>query len=232
MNKTALFEYGVSSVFAAAVVGSLYYLEVRLSGEAGLGALSVSLAAGTLFLLGYVLLLGPMTRMFDFMDKQFRFRKEIGIMAFFTGLTHVYLAMFPLARNGPWGLYRARPFSAYPGIEALGVLFILFVISYGPFVRLLGSRLWWKVQYWGVRLAFVLIAVHMIVLKYGVIAAWIATGGNAQLIIWETLFTAFVVYIRLTELAGKRRGRLLAEVGFTLFAVAAAFIAVRPVLVL
>lgn len=205
-----------AGIFAAILTAGLYGAEVIVSGEQGLSVLNVALAAGTLFLLGIVLLLGPLSRLFSRFDWALKYRKELGIMSFFTGLAHVYLVMFPLARNGPWGLYQSRPLSAYPGLEALAVLFVLLIISNTYATKVLGARLWWQMQYWGARIAFVLIAFHMIALKYKTILAWLVPGGMAlepgaihypPLIVWETQFVLLVLVIRLSELFGAKAAR-------------------------
>lgn len=213
-NKTVLYEYGVSAVVAFLATGGLYLAESTISGEVGLRSFNVALAASTLVLLGIVLLLGPLTRMFDFFDTQFRFRKELGIMAFFTGLSHVYIAMFPLARSGPWGLFLSRPLSAYSGFEALIILFFLFIISFSWAIRALGSKLWWRLQYWGARCAFLLIVVHMVALKQKTIINFVAGSreGATPLILWEALFAAYVMLVRFAEISGKAAGRIIVPV--------------------
>lgn len=210
-------------MFAAGVVFGLYRVDVLASGEPGLSALSVATASGTLFLLGFVLLMGPLGRMFAIFDWALKFRKELGIMTFFTALTHVYLVMFPLARNGPWGLYRSRPFSAYSGLEALIVLFVLLVFSWNWSMKLLGTKLWWELQYWGARLAFVLIGVHMVVLKYKTIVSWAMPGNLPEagshvppLIVWEAQFLLLVFVIRLSELFGVKIARIITQVSTVL----------------
>lgn len=223
MSKESVFQYTCAIVFAAGLVFGLYQAEALASGEPGLSALSVATASGTLFLLGFVLLMGPLSRMFAIFDWALKFRKELGIMTFFTALTHVYLVMFPLARNGPWGLYRSRPFSAYPGLEALIVLFVLLVFSWNWSMKLLGTKLWWELQYWGARLAFVLIGVHMVVLKYKTIVSWAMPGNLPEagshvppLIVWEAQFLLLVLVIRLSELFGVKIARIITQISTVL----------------
>ncbi len=223
MSKESLFQYTCAAVFAAGVIFGLYRVDVLASGEPGLSALSVATASGTLFLLGFVLLMGPLCRMFAIFDRVLKFRKELGIMTFVTSLTHVYLVMFPLARSGPWGLFRSRPFSAYPGLEALIVLFVLLIFSWNWSMKLLGTKLWWELQYWGARLAFVLIGVHMVVLKYKTIVSWAMPGNLPEagshippLIVWEAQFLLLVLVIRLSELFGVKIARIITQVSTAL----------------
>ncbi len=218
MLRNDILQYVYAGLFAVALVLGLYEVEVIASGAAGLSALNVSLAASTLFLLGTVLLLGPLSRLFNRFDWALKYRKEVGIMSFFTGFLHVYLVMFPLARNGPWGLYSSRPWSAYPGLEALIVLFVLLIISNRYATLALGAKLWWQLQYWGARIAFALIAFHMVVLKQKTIMSWLIPGDvpvtpgvvhYPPLIIWEAQFVLLILVIRLSELLGAKAARVI-----------------------
>ena len=221
MLRNDVLQYIYAGLFSAAMVFGLYQIEVIASNEPGLSSLNVSLAASTLFLLGTVLLLGPLSRLFSVFDWALKYRKELGIMGFFTAFVHVYLVMFPLARNGPWGMYLSRPLSAYPGLEALMILFILFIISNTFSTRALGAKLWWQIQYWGVRVAFALTAFHMVVLKYKTIVAWLVPGGVTgepnvvhypPLIIWEAQFVLLIFLVRASELFGVKVARLMTQV--------------------
>ncbi len=219
MGKTVIGQY-IAALLFGIVIASGIFVTQQLSGESVLSAINISLAATTLFLLGSVLLLGPLSRLFTVFDGLLTYRKELGIVSFFTALLHVYLVMFPLARNGPWGLYISRPWSAYPGLEALIILFILFLFSWNFAMHALGTKLWWQIQYWGARIAFLLIAFHMIILKYKTILAWVIPGQQVSdmtkmhfppLIIWEAQFVLFILVVRLSELFGKNAARRITQ---------------------
>ncbi len=219
MGKT-IFQQYVGAVLFGGVIGTIIYFGQIAGGESSLSSVNISLAATTLFLLGIVLLLGPLSRLFTVFDWALKFRKELGIVSFFTALLHVYMVMFPLARNGPWGLYVSRPWSAYPGLEALIILFVLLLLSWNFTMHVLGTKLWWQIQYWGARIAFMLIAVHMVVLKYKTIVSWVIPGQAEAaiagvhfppLIIWETQFVLFILVVRLSELFGKDAARRITQ---------------------
>lgn len=220
MKKDSLLQYLYSFIVAVLMVAGLYGAEVGISGESGISALNVSLAASSMFLLGLVLLLGPLSRLFTIFDRFLIYRKELGIMSFLVACTHVYLVMFPLARNGPWGLFVSRPFSAYPGLESLIVLFILFLFSWNWSMKLLGTKLWWQIQYWGARAAFALLVLHMAVLKYDTILDWILPGRMPEttglhappLIIWEAQFVLLVLLVRFSELFGPKTARVITQI--------------------
>lgn len=219
MGKT-IFQQYIGAILFGGVIGTIIYFGQIAGGESALSSVNISLAATTLFLLGTVLLLGPLSRLFTVFDWALKFRKELGIVSFFTALLHVYMVMFPLARNGPWGLYVSRPWSAYPGLEALIILFVLLLLSWNFTMHVLGTKLWWQIQYWGARIAFMLIAVHMVVLKYKTIVSWVipgqaeaATAGVhfPPLIIWEAQFVLFILVVRLSELFGKDAARRITQ---------------------
>lgn len=220
MRKDVVLRYIYSGVFASLLGAGLYAEQVRVSGEMGMSALNVALAADTVFLLGAVLLLGPLSRLFTIFDRLLIYRKELGIMSFFTSVIHVYFVMFPLSHNGPWGLYRSRPFSAYSGLEALIILFILLLFSWNWARNRLGAKLWWQIQYWGVRTSFILIALHMAVLKYQTILSWFdpsqlslhGNGNGPPILIWEAQFVLFVLLVRFSELFGPKAARVITQV--------------------
>jgi DMSO/TMAO reductase YedYZ heme-binding membrane subunit len=217
-------QYAFAGLVTAALVGAVYEYGMIRYGVADLSTLNKTLAMGTLFLLGIVLLLGPLSRIYDMFDGLFKYRKELGVLTFFTGATHVYLTMFPLARRGPFGFFIGQPYSAYPGLAALIILFILFVLSYGMFQRK-SPKLWWKIQNWGVRLAFVAIAVHTIVLKYAGWVTWFADRGGTATVgnpalppmaLLGTVFVAFVALVRVSEFFGARTARAISSISFLL----------------
>lgn len=218
-------QYAVAAVVTTVTVWLVYRYAVVRYGVEGLSSLNKSLATSTLFLLGIVLLLGPLSRLFAVFDHLLKYRKELGILTFFTGLTHVYLSMFPLARRGPFGFYTAQPVSAYAGLVGLVIMFFLFLISSGSVERAIGTRAWWKLQYWGARLAFVASAFHFVVLKYQGMVQWLADrgAGGTQGMLWlppisllAAVFTAFVLLVRLSELFGQRAGRAITQLSFLL----------------
>lgn len=214
-------QYVVAGAATIAVVWLVYrYAAVRYGVE-GLSTLNKSLATSTVLLLGLVLLLGPLSRLFTVFDHALKYRKELGIMTFFTGAVHVYLSMFPLARRGPWGLYLSQPLSAYTGLFALIIMGILLILSNVTIERMIGTRIWWKLQYWGARAAFLLTAVHFIVLKQRGMTEWMGSRGAGNGALWlpplsilAAVFTAFVLVARVSELFGPRAARVITQLSF------------------
>jgi len=218
-------QYAVAAVVTVLTVLLVYRYAAMRYGVEGLSTLNKSLATSTLFLLGIVLLLGPLSRLFTLFDHALKYRKELGVLTFFTGAAHVYLSMFPLARRGPWGFYASQPLSAYAGLAGLIIMFILLLLSGAAVEQAIGTRMWWKLQYWGARLAFVAVAFHMIILKYSGWGPWFADRGAGStqgiaslppLTILATVFIAFVLIVRLSELFGPRAARIVTQASFLL----------------
>lgn len=213
-----LSQYLTAGVIVAATVAFFYEYAMVRYGVAGISSLNKSFATSTLFLLGGVLLLGPLSRMFDVFDRAFKYRKELGVLTFYLGAAHVYLSMFPLARRGPWGLYTSQPVSAYSGLAALVIMFILLVTSLIAMQHVLGAKTWWRVQYWGARSAFVFIAVHLTALKFSGWQPWLATRGAEipqgmaslpPLSLLGAVFAVFVLLVRFSELFGAKAARTI-----------------------
>lgn len=214
-NGENIRQYAVAAIVTAATVWFVYRYAVVRYGVEGLSSLNKSLATSTLFLLGIVLLLGPLSRLFTLFDHALKYRKELGVLTFFTGATHVYLSMFPLARHGPWGFYQSQPLSGYAGLAGFVIMFFLLVLSASAVERMLGARVWWKLQYWGARLAFIAIVFHMIVLKYSGWGSWFANRTPLPpLALLATVFVSFVLVVRLSELFGPRAGRAITQLSF------------------
>ncbi|OGG30079.1 hypothetical protein A2973_02510 [Candidatus Gottesmanbacteria bacterium RIFCSPLOWO2_01_FULL_49_10] len=207
-------QYAVAvGVVIVTVLGLRHY--TIAAGSTGLSSLNQSLAASTLVLLGVVLLLGPLARLYGIFDGFLKYRKELGVMTFFTGAAHVYLVMFPLARRGPFGFYLAQPVSAYAGLTGLVIMFILLVLSVSVVERAIGTRVWWKLQYWGARLAFVAIVLHALVLKYAGWGRWISQRmGLPPLGFLAGVFAAFVLVVRISEVFGSRPARTVTAASF------------------
>ncbi|KKU06442.1 MAG: putative membrane protein fused with a rieske [2Fe-2S]-like protein [Candidatus Magasanikbacteria bacterium GW2011_GWA2_45_39] len=219
MNREQVRQYLVAMATAAGIVMFLaIYLTLR-RGYFDLAIVNKSLASGSLALLGIVLLLGPLSRLYQRFDKWVNYRKELGILAFFLGAAHVYLSMFPLARGGPFGLYLSRPLIAYSGLLGLLIMAVLFVISFEKIKSKIDTAKWWKTQYVGVRIAAIAILVHMTLFKYAEWLNWLkGETGKIAIPAWPpaslliAVFSGFVLLVKISELAGQRLGQKLTPV--------------------
>lgn len=215
---SSFWNYFLATFIAVALTWG-WYKYARLGEDTPISALNAGLAMATLFLLGGVLLLGPLTRLYSLFDRWLKYRRELGILAFITGAIHVYLVMFPLARRGPFGFYLSRPWSAFPGLAGLVIMFVLFIFSFDRIKKVIPPALWWKMQYWGVRMTFFVIAFHMIILKYTGWGEWFMTRGTASTpvppaALLGAIFTVFVLTVRFGEMASPRLAKILTPVSF------------------
>lgn len=232
-NGEGVRQYAVAVIVTAATVWLVYRYAVVRYGVEGLSLFNKSSATSTLFLLGIVLLLGPLSRLFTLFDHALKYRKELGVLTFFTGAAHVYLSMFPLARRGPWGFYQSQPLSAYAGLAGVIIMFILLLLSNVVVERAIGTRVWWKLQYWGARLAFIAIALHFLILKYQGMVKWFVDRGvgGTQGMLWlppisllAAVFTVFVLIVRASEFLGPRAARVITQLSFVTAAVFTAWL--------
>ena len=71
----------------------------------------------------------------------------------------------------------------------------------------IGRERWWQLQYWGMRITFVLVFLHVFIMKWGGWVKWYKVGGGKELVHPEWpgaglligWFMAFVVLVRLAE---------------------------------
>lgn len=217
--KEALRQYFVAGLISIATTGGLILYLTARRGYFDLSIVNKSLASGSLIMLGIVLLIGPLSRLYQRFDTWINYRKELGILAFFLGVVHVYLSMFLLAKRGPFGLFQSRPLVAYSGLLALVIMVFLFIISFEKIKAKITTVKWWKMQYWGARIAALAVLFHMTVFKYPEWGKWLAgDAGKLAIPSWPpasllvALFSAFVLLVRISELFGPKAARFLTPV--------------------
>lgn len=203
---------GVAAVFFATIS---VYVSLR-RGFYDLYIINKALAGSSALMLGLVLIIGPFTRFFNGFDHLQRHRKYLGIIAFFLAVAHVvssyqflphYFAKSSFTRSGLW------PF-VY-GVAALLALYFLFAISNHWARQLIEPQRWWKLQNWGVRLAFALVVLHVAVMKFPSWISWYYKGGSTELVhpewpgagVLVGWFLGFVIVLRLADFLGQRVGR-------------------------
>lgn len=219
MTKEAVRQYLVALAVTALISGGISYYLIARNGAFIPSIANKGLADGSLALLGIVLLIGPLSRLYNRFDSWINYRKELGILAFVTGAIHVYLSMFVLARRGPLGLYQSRPLVAYSGLLGLIIMAYLFIISFEFIKKKMGIKAWWRMQYWGARITGVAIFVHMAVFKYSEWNTWFSgkTEGAALPNLPPTsllvaIFFAFILLTRLSEALNSKAAKFLTPV--------------------
>ncbi|AKM78818.1 MAG: putative membrane protein fused with a rieske [2Fe-2S]-like protein [Candidatus Beckwithbacteria bacterium GW2011_GWB1_47_15] len=220
MLKESLRQYLIAFLIALGLVTGVVTLAAA-GKPVSLRFLNLGLASGSITLLGLVLLLGPLSRLYARFDRWLVFRKELGVLAFWLAAVHLYLVMFPLARSGPLGVFKSRPLSAYPGLASFIVMALLMLVSINWVVNALGKKRWWQFQYWGARLAFILAVTHLTVLRFSAWKTWLASSPKplppTGLI--TAVFAAWVILVRLSEPLGQNLARKLVPL-WTIFTLA------------
>ena len=168
-------------------------------------------------LVGIVILIGPGSRLFSFPDRYVQYRKELGVVAFFLALIHSVVSFFFLQDKFPARKFLSAEWWPFIfGLTATIVLIAIFFISNDRAMMALGREKWWRLQYWGVRLAFALILLHVFIMKWSGWVKWYQVGGSKELVRPEWpgagllvgWFMVFVVFIRLAEFVNPKLGWL------------------------
>lgn len=214
----ATYEYTVAFFSAAVlfVIFSLYLFNRR--GFYDLYIINKVFAGVAIFQLGIALLMGPLCRMFDIFDHTLRFRKEFGVIAFFFAVLHGVSSLFFLKSYFPIEKYFTTgriPFAF--GLVGIITLIFIFLISNKKSMNIIGFKRWWIIQYWGVRIAFLAVALHVFVMKTPGWIDWYKKGGASTLAhpewpglgLLEGWFIFFVILIRIAEAININLGRFI-----------------------
>lgn len=230
--KSEIQQYG-TAVLAALII--FLALSVYLFNRRGYYDLFIAnkvFAGVAAVLLGIVLLLGPLSRLFSFSDRYVQYRKELGIVAFLLALIHSVVSLFFLPSKFPLSKFLGTlNWALLFGLAAVLVLLVLFCISNTHAMIALGGKRWWRFQYWGVRSAFALVLLHIFVMKWKGWVRWYQVGGGSELVhpewpgagILVGWFLAFVVVFRIAEFLSPRLGRVVwycSVIGFPLITIA------------
>lgn len=168
-------------------------------------------------LLGIVVLLGPLSRLFTFPDHYIQYRKELGIVAFFLAFIHGIVSFLFLPSKFPLSSYLEKlnwPFVF--GFGATLILLFIFAISNHQARTRIGPKIWWPMQYIGIRVCFALVVLHVFVMKWNGWVSWYRSGGTSNLVhpewpgagLFVGWFMAFVILVRIAELVSPRLGRV------------------------
>ena len=214
----AVYEYTAAFLVAMAlfILFSLYLFNRR--GFYDLYIINKVFAGVAVFQLGIVLLIGPLCRMFNAFDHFLRFRKEFGIIALFFAVFHGVSSLFFLNNYFPFEKYLTTgkiPFTF--GLVGIVILIFIFLISNKKSMNIIGFKIWWMIQFWGVRAAFLVVALHVFVMKAQGWIDWYKKGGANTLVhpewpglgLLEGWFIFFIILIRLAEAININLGRFI-----------------------
>lgn len=174
------------------------------------------LAGAAAILLGLVLLIGPLSRLFSFPDRYVQYRKELGIIAFLLAASHSLVSYFFLPSKFSFAGFTEKfnwPFVF--GLVAIIALIAIFFISNNRAMNAIGRERWWRLQYWGIRLVFSLTFLHVFIMKWPSWLNWYKAGGGQELehpewpgagllVGW---FMVMVILVRLAEFISPKLGR-------------------------
>lgn len=175
-------KYLKTSVFIAILYLILsVYLYLR-RGYFDLYIANKSLAGTSFIILCIVLLLGSLARLYAVYDKFIIYRKELGIGAFALAFFHSIISLFGLPQHFALERYLSFPITFIGGLSSLIILTLLFMLSFERIMQKINKKIWWHIQNWGVRLAGLLVFVHVIPMKYIGWSKWYAVGGGNELL--------------------------------------------------
>lgn len=214
--KFQIQQYGVALTFAIPLFVVLsFYLFLR-RGYYDLYIANKIFAGVAAMLLGIDLMIGPGSRLFSFPDRLIQYRKELGIVAFLSALIHAINSLFLLPSKFPLaGFLKELILPFIFGLSALLILITIFIISFQKIKIKIRTKNWWAMQYWGIRSVFLLVFLHVFVMKWNGWVNWYKNGGGKELVHPEWpgagllvgWFMAFVVLFRLSEFISPKLGR-------------------------
>lgn len=172
--------------------------------------------SAALIIIGIVLLIGPLSRLYQRFDSWLTYRKELGILGFFLAFLHAVISYFFLSNYFPVAYFWQKNLPSFlAGLASLLLLILLWIFSWEKVAAKMAKGVWWKWQYRGVRLAAILLFLHLVVMKYPGWFKWFAKGGSEELVrpylppgsFIAGSFGFFVLAARLVELAGTKIAR-------------------------
>jgi len=224
MNKEQIRQYFLATIFGFVLFILLSgYLFLR-RGYFDLYIINKVLAGASLIILAAVILIGPLSRLYDRFDSWIIYRKELGIVAFLLALAHGVISFFFLSDRFSVAYFMNNLLTFIFGLISLFILAYLFILSFEKVIENLDRKKWWLVQSWGVRIAGTLAFLHIFLMKYPGWLKWYTQGGAPELArpylppasIIAFSFAFFVVLVRLSEFFGKKTGRIIVLLLFIL----------------
>jgi len=200
-------------------IGYCAYLFLR-RGYIDLYIANKAIAGVSFTLLCVVFVLGTITRLFSLFDKYLMYRKELGIVSFGYALAHSFISFFMLPQHFPLSRFMSFPPSFIFGLSGLIVLIILAIYSSQQIIEKLDRKKWWKLQNWGLRIAFVFVLLHVIPMKWNGWTGWFSGTGGANLAIPQlpplsilvSLFGIYVLIVRVVEHVFTQKLKLVVHV--------------------
>ena len=167
-------------------------------------------------ILALVLLLGPLTRWYNVVDRYLQYRKELGITAAVLVVTHFVISFFLLtSASGRVRFVTTGAKGFLFGSIATLALVGLTAISSTTLMRAIGSKRWWGLQRWGIHIAYVASVLHVWFVALPRWRTWYTKGDPRVLHDqWPSLgiligwLIAAVLVLRLLEHVNKKAARI------------------------
>src|SRR3989344_7482123 len=230
MSREQLRQYGVAILAALPIFATLsVYLFLR-RGYYDLYIANKAFGSAGLIVIGIVLLISPLSRLYQRFDTWISYRKELGIVGFALALAHTIISLFLLPNTFTFASFfkftsinrGLVPFLF--GLSGILLLTTLTILSLDRITAKLKKETWWRWQYWGVRIAALLLFLHLVVMKYPGWISWFVQGGSDELArpfmppgsLFAGSFGLFFLLVRLIEFAGAKVARVATPILFTL----------------
>lgn len=149
-----------------------FYLYIRRGGYT-LSISNKALGNASAILAGLTLILGPLARVSDRFDKYVVLRKPLGLTALFFALLHAVISLFLLPQRFTIAGYIKNPLAPGLGLIAIFIWIYLVKISNTKTIKSFGSSTWKTRQNIFGRLAFIVVFLHLVVLKYPSWIEWL-----------------------------------------------------------
>ncbi len=209
-------QYGTAALVAGLLFAFAAFYWYARQGSFTLSTANRAIADVAFIVLAIVLLLGPLTRWYNVVDRYLQYRKELGITAAVLVVTHFIISFFlltPAAGRIRFVTTGAKGFAF--GVIATVVLIGLTAISSTTLMRAIGSRQWWGLQRWGVRVAYVASLLHVWFVALPRWRTWYVKGDpRAAFDQWPSLgiltgwLIAAVLILRLLEHVSEKAARV------------------------
>lgn len=210
MTRETVRQYAIALITSLIFFVILSFYIVLRRGYYDLYIANKVFAGVSFLLLGAILFIGSVSRLYTRFDTWVKYRKELGILAFGLAILHGIVSLYFLPDHFPSARYTTTNLPFLFGLSALSIVAVLFIFSFDRIISLFDKKTWWQLQYWGIRVAVFLVFLHVVIMKYPGWINWFTRGGGSELArpylppasFLVSLILFFVVVTRFGELFG------------------------------
>jgi len=159
-----------------------------------------SFGSTAVLLAGFTLLLHPLASKFSFFYRFMTIRRQLGLLAFLLAVMHVVISLFFIPSRFTLAWYQQEWVAIVFGAVAIVIWIYLAFISRNQQIIALGSERWQRLQSTLGRIAFFLVYLHLIHLKYKGWVTWFTKGENKSSFLANPQYVqeSFLVFIVMT----------------------------------